>query len=96
MSNPRGRAARTRCIIFFSKIFEIPRVNAVRAWCASSLFINSTVLNLIMLSLVHAVQPDASYLHVHVQLYMYVNLYVLDVLNLVSADTSIRIRDFFF
>jgi hypothetical protein len=43
LSNERGRAARTRCMNFFSEIYEIPRVTVARGWYASSVLINSTV-----------------------------------------------------
>jgi hypothetical protein len=43
LSNPRGRAARARCMKFFSKIYEISRASAAQARCASSLPDNSTV-----------------------------------------------------
>ena len=42
-SDPHKRAARARCMYFFSKIYEIPRAGAARALCASSLLVNSTV-----------------------------------------------------
>ena len=45
----RASRARNACIIFFSKIYEIPRTRAARALCASSLPLNSTV-NLEILS----------------------------------------------
>jgi hypothetical protein len=44
LSNPRRRAARARCMNFFSKIYEIPRAAAARAWCASSLPVKYTVV----------------------------------------------------
>ena len=39
----RPRRARARCMIFFSKIYEIPRRCAARPRCASFLPLNSTV-----------------------------------------------------
>ena len=43
LSNPRGRAARARCMNVFPKIYETSRAVAARARCASFLPINSTV-----------------------------------------------------
>ena len=45
LSNPRGPAARPRCIIFFSKIYEIPRKNAARESCSYFAPLISTVIS---------------------------------------------------
>ena len=43
LSNPRGHAARARCMKVFSKIYENPRARAARALCASFLLVKSVV-----------------------------------------------------
>jgi hypothetical protein len=43
LPNPRGRAARERCMKFVSKIYEIPRATVARAPCASSVPVKLTV-----------------------------------------------------
>jgi hypothetical protein len=52
LSNPRA-APRARCMNFFSKIYEIPRVAAARAWCTSSVLVNSTVSGYLIIKTVY-------------------------------------------
>jgi hypothetical protein len=43
LSNPRGRAARARCMNFPPKVYEIPRTDAARAPCVDFAAAKSTV-----------------------------------------------------
>ena len=44
LSNPRGRAARTRCMNFFPKIYEIPRTATAREPCVDFAAAKNTVV----------------------------------------------------
>ena len=61
MSNPRGRAARVRCMISPPEnLYEIPRATAARARCASSLPVNSTVLMAVPVQTYFRIPPARS------------------------------------
>jgi hypothetical protein len=61
MSNPRGRAARVRCMISPPEnLYEIPRATAARARCASSLPVNSTVLMAVPVQTYFGIPPARS------------------------------------